>query len=287
MLYNEASDLVAVIFLNYVLPTFNAILIAGITITTAKIRLSEGLSLIWCYFFPAQIILNWIQFYRQPSFIPVSSEPIPALITKTNDLIQRDISITMPDQTVIKYKECYKCDLYVVERSHHCPYCKKCVYILDHHCFFLGFCVGRTNMKYFITFCMWAAIGTAYGLYHIFDVMTFYRSISGKEAMFYFFPFTFAMWYVERAADFELFYIFLLDFGLGAMIICIFLTSMGLYSTLNNSTPYEDRKNIKADGSDRGLLDNFEEVFGRHGYFHFVFPMFPSKATRIPVGYRR
>ena len=45
--------------------------------------------------------------------------------------------------------------------------------------------------------------------------------------------------------DFELFYIFLLDFGLGAMIICIFLTSMGLYSTLNNSTPYEDRKNIK------------------------------------------
>jgi len=197
--------------LNYVLPTFNAILIAGITITTVKLRLSDGLTLIWCYLFPAQIILNWIQFYRQPSFIPLTSEPIPALITKSSDIVRRDICITMPDQTVIKYKECYICDMYVPDRSHHCPYCKKCVYILDHHCFFLGYCVGRNNMKHFILFCIWAAIGTAYGLYHIFECMTFYRDVSGKESIFYFFPFTFAMWYIERAAGFEVYYVFLWD----------------------------------------------------------------------------
>ena len=56
-----------------------------------------------------------------------------------------------------------------------------------------------------------------------------------------------------------MYYVFLLDFGLGALIICIFLASMGLYSTLNNSTPYEDRKNIKV--SDFHLLYTKMMVF--------------------------
>ena len=30
-------------------------------------------------------------------------------------------------------------------------------------------------MKYFVMFCVYAAFGTAYGLYHIMDTMTYYR----------------------------------------------------------------------------------------------------------------
>ena len=46
---------------------------------------------------------------------------------------------------------------------------------------------------------------------------------------------------------FEVYYVFLLDFGLGALLISLFLACMGLYSTLNGTTPYEDKRNIQVE----------------------------------------
>ena len=48
--------------------------------------------------------------------------------------------------------------------------CRKCISILDHHCFFLGRCVGRENLKFFILFCFYASFGTGYGLWHVMQV---------------------------------------------------------------------------------------------------------------------
>ena len=36
----------------------------AITLATAHLRMGQGLHLAWCYFFPTQIILNWVQFVR-------------------------------------------------------------------------------------------------------------------------------------------------------------------------------------------------------------------------------
>lgn len=49
---------------------------------------------------------------------------------------------------------CHKCgalrnDPFV----HHCSRCDSCIENMDHHCTFLGQCVGRKNMKYFFQFC--------------------------------------------------------------------------------------------------------------------------------------
>ncbi|XP_023333589.1 palmitoyltransferase PFA4 [Eurytemora carolleeae] len=229
MLSAKSQDLVAEFFLQKVLPAFNAFLIAGITLTTGKLRITDGLSIWMCFFIPIQLILNWIQFYRNRSIISTSTEQFPALVN--NMKLNQEYEISINNSQMERYKECYPCNLFVPLRSHHCPYCRKCIYVLDHHCFFLGHCVGRKNMKYFILFCFYAAIGTAYGLYHIMEVMTYYRDVSTKESIYFFFPFIFVMYMFDRAAGFECYYVFLLDFGLGACLICVFLTCMGLYST--------------------------------------------------------
>ena len=55
---------------------------------------------------------------------------------------------------------CPKCDNIWPPRAHHCSVCKWCVLWMDHHCPWVGNCVGYDNIKFFLAFVWWAAVGT-------------------------------------------------------------------------------------------------------------------------------
>ena len=52
--------------------------------------------------------------------------------------------------TTLKF--CNTCLIYRPERTFHCNYCGNCVHFFDHHCTWLGTCIGGRNYKQFVFF---------------------------------------------------------------------------------------------------------------------------------------
>ena len=66
---------------------------------------------------------------------------------------------------------CYSCSAYRPPRTSHCSLCDNCVERFDHHCLWLGTCIGRRNYRYFyfLTLCinLSAVFQVGYSLYYI------------------------------------------------------------------------------------------------------------------------
>lgn len=60
---------------------------------------------------------------------------------------------------LIKWRYCFKCNVFRPPRAHHCSICDECVMRMDHHCPWVGNCVGGYNHKFFWNFLMHSLIG--------------------------------------------------------------------------------------------------------------------------------
>nr|CAD1821126.1 unnamed protein product [Ananas comosus var. bracteatus] len=67
------------------------------------------------------------------------------------------------------YTFCTYCTKPKPPRAHHCRSCKMCVMDMDHHCPFIGNCVGAANHRFFVAFLISIVISCSYIL-----VMTIY-----------------------------------------------------------------------------------------------------------------
>lgn len=52
----------------------------------------------------------------------------------------------------VMHKYCVECHLYRPLRTIHCRVCNHCVERYDHHCPWLGVCIGKYNYRYFLAF---------------------------------------------------------------------------------------------------------------------------------------
>jgi DHHC palmitoyltransferase len=71
---------------------------------------------------------------------------------------------------------CQFCNVIRIERTSHCYDCNACVLELDHHCPWMGQCVGKYNLFYFYGF-LWAII-----ILIVFTTVAFFVFIIGRNA---------------------------------------------------------------------------------------------------------
>ena len=163
---------------------------------------------------------------------------------------------------------------------------RSCIYILDHHCFFLGQCVGRKNLKFFLLFCFYACVGCAISVLHILNSLTNHRDFWSKEIMFYFLPFSLVMFINGTIPLSETLQVSLINFGFGASLMTLFLFFTGVVSVFRGTTPYEAKRHLyRAERQEASV--KLRNVFGSMGALHILFPLLPAESPYIEPGYRR
>ena len=105
--------------------------------------------------FHATLLLLLWSYYMciitDPGSIPSNFEEMATDLLNSNEYNQSDYKAA-------KITICGKCKLSRPPRAHHCSLCNRCILRMDHHCPWIGNCVGFKNHRFFIQFLVYSSL---------------------------------------------------------------------------------------------------------------------------------
>ena len=126
---------------------------------------------------------------------------------------------------IVRLTICYSCKIIRPPRTSHCAICDNCIERFDHHCDWLGTCIGKRNYKSFFYFLFILNLGA---LYQIITVVLIYKLVYFIDINIY--AYLSAILVILYNTLFILFFI-------GKMLFRY------IHFSLNNITFYENYKN--------------------------------------------
>ncbi|KAL1531553.1 putative protein S-acyltransferase 7 [Salvia divinorum] len=191
---------------------------------------------------------------RDPGIIPRNAHPPEP--EGCDDNTARTPQLRLPrikevdvNGTTVKIKYCDTCMLYRPPRCSHCSICNNCVERFDHHCPWVGQCIGMRNYRFFFMFVFTTTLLCGY----VFGFCWFYiKSIMIKDET--------SIWraMIKTPASMALIvYTFIAVWFVGGLM------TFHLYLICTNQTTYENfryRYDCRANPYNKGLVLNFIET---------------------------
>ncbi|XP_042033441.1 probable protein S-acyltransferase 7 isoform X1 [Salvia splendens] len=194
---------------------------------------------------------------RDPGIIPRNAHlPEPEVCDDNNTGGSQTPQLRLPrikevevNGTTVKIKYCDTCMLYRPPRCSHCSICNNCVERFDHHCPWVGQCIGLRNYRFFFMFVFTTTLLCGY----VFGFCWFYiKRIMIKDET--------SIWraMIKTPASMALIiYTFIAVWFVGGLM------TFHLYLICTNQTTYENfryRYDRRANPYNKGLLLNFMET---------------------------
>jgi palmitoyltransferase ZDHHC9/14/18 len=124
---------------------------------------------IFIFFWIYTIIMHNAVAYMDPGIIPrqpplkMPDTTDPYLLAKATPPVTKIFNVNSVNITV---KWCNTCNMYRPPRAIHCGICDNCVHRFDHHCPYVGNCVGLRNYRYFLFFILGVLFCSLFALSH-------------------------------------------------------------------------------------------------------------------------